>query len=355
MATRLLPILALLPLAAATTACSASTKKGAAGRAWDSIEPECREKLENNRTAAAMRCLEGHFWEAREPGRRAGDWHTTLRKLRHDAEMFTWLEQEGKVKPEVKKLFRGVFQSARQKHDNPDKVFELAFKEQTDDRKLWQQANNKAVYWDPAGKETPARILRAKPAALQGLEDSFRSAGRAVSDKFLADGTLKKLKRFLQASTFYFYPRKGYHLLALMEDGLASPLLGQVVDALRSALPGVLGPLSGIKVWKADNSALAREKADQPELSEDAAVSVLLWLVPSSALNGSASNALFLFQRGNESEEPVARISYATNRAVIWGRHLQATWRGPSWKPGFLQRGLHLLFSFGWAQEECAA
>ncbi len=44
-----------------------------------------------------MRCLEGHFLTAREPGKRDGDWHTTLRKLRHDAEMFTWLAEDGKV------------------------------------------------------------------------------------------------------------------------------------------------------------------------------------------------------------------------------------------------------------------
>ena len=36
---------------------------GAASRAWDGIEPECREKLLKNRTAAGMQCLQGHFWE----------------------------------------------------------------------------------------------------------------------------------------------------------------------------------------------------------------------------------------------------------------------------------------------------
>merc|ERR1719378_1106413 len=131
-------------------------RRGAAERAWDSIEKECRDKLEANRTAAAMRCLDGHFLEAREPGKRDGDWHTTLRKLRHDAEMFAWLEEQGKVTAEVKKLWRSIYQSARPKHvDKPDKVFEVNFKEQTEDRKLWQRGNNKAVYIDPSGNEVP--------------------------------------------------------------------------------------------------------------------------------------------------------------------------------------------------------
>jgi hypothetical protein len=44
---------------------------------------------------------------------------------------------------------------------------------------------------------------------------------------------------FLEASTFYFYPRSGYHLLALLEDGLASPLLAQLVDGIRSLVDQV--------------------------------------------------------------------------------------------------------------------
>ncbi|CAK9008425.1 unnamed protein product [Durusdinium trenchii] len=335
---RLLALLRLIPLACSG---SCAAQRGAAARAWDSIEPECRDKLEKNRTAAALRCLEGHFWEARGPGQRAGDFFTTLRKLRHDAEMFTYLEQEGKVTAEVKKLFRGVFHSAKKQHEDPDKVFELAFQEDTADRKLWQKANNKAVYWDPAGHELPARTLRAKPAALKGLEDSFVATGRAVSDKFLTDKTLRQLKRFLQ-------------------DGLASPILAQVVDGLRQALPGLLPthlPLQGLRVWKADNSALPRPPADGPELEPGGAVNLLLWLVPSSALHGSAADALQLFNATDAAERgpvaaPVASIRYAANRAVFWREDLRAVWSGPSWKSGFLQRGLHLLFTFGLAQCE---
>eukprot|EP00913_Durusdinium_trenchii_P020765 g19505.t1 len=234
----------------------------------------------------------GHFWEARGPGQRAGDFFTTLRKLRHDAEMFTYLEQEGKVTAEVKKLFRGVFHSAKKQHEDPDKVFELA----------------KDLHF-PSTKQ-----------------DSFVATGRAVSDKFLTDKTLRQLKRFLQASTFYFYPRKGAHLLALLEDGLASPILAQV------ALPGLLPthlPLQGLRVWKADNSALPRPPADGPELEPGGAVNLLLWLVPSSALHGSAADALQLFNATDAAERgpvaaPVASIRYAANRAVFWREDLRA-------------------------------
>jgi len=334
-----------------------SATGGAASRAWKSIEKECRDKLEANRTQAAMRCLEGHFWEAREPGRRDGDWFTTLRKLRHDAEMFTWMHDEKLVKEEVKKLWRGIYHSARDQHKNkPDKVFEVNFQEQNDDRKLWQNSNNKAVVIDKKGKEIPKRTIRAKPAAFKGVEDGFRETGRAVVDKLLVDKVLKAVRRFLQASTFYFYPRPGHHLLALLEDGLASPLLAQLADGLRLSMPETLGPLplTGMRAWKADNSPLTEGDYGGPELantSADAAVSVLLWTVPGSALNGTAEGALELHKRSDnhEDEEPVARIKYASNRAVLWNSDLQANWRGPGWKGGFLKRGIHLLLNFGWA------
>eukprot|EP00927_Polykrikos_kofoidii_P014016 TRINITY_DN16109_c0_g2_i1.p1 TRINITY_DN16109_c0_g2~~TRINITY_DN16109_c0_g2_i1.p1 ORF type:complete len:388 (+),score=83.29 TRINITY_DN16109_c0_g2_i1:140-1303(+) len=382
MRTRAMPLLATVTfLAVAVTPASAAVsgtckarrtrKGGAADRAWNSIERECRDKLEANRTAAAMRCLEGHFLEAREPGKRDGDWHTTLRKLRHDAEMFTWLTEEGKVKEEVKKLWRSIYHSARDNHvQKPDKVFEVNFQEQNDDRMLWQRGNNKAVYIDPSGKEVPKKTIRAKAAAFSGLESSFNESGRAVVDKLLSDKALRLIRRFLQASTFYFYPRPGHHLLALLEDGLASPLLAQLADGLRNAMPTLLGPLplTGAFVWKADNSALASANPGGPELAErsaDAAVSVLIWTVPSNVLNGSAVGALQLRQRrdddaviaesNSESDKdtsdvaPEAVIKYAANRAVIWDSKMEAVWKGPGWRGGFLNRGLHFLLNFGWA------
>lgn len=360
---------------AADSGTCAARDPGAAGRAWKSIEKECRDKLEKNRTLAAMRCLEGHFREAREPGRRDGDWYTTLRKLRHDAEMFTWLEQESKVKTEVKKLYRSMYHSARPQHvHHPDKVFELSFQEQNDDRKLWQQSHNKAAYIDPSGNEMPAKTVRAKTAAFRGLEDTFISSGYAVVDRLLTEKALRLLRRFLQASTFYFYPRSGRHLLALLEDGLASPLLAQLADGLRQAMPTVLGPLplTGARAWKADNSALAGNGAGSPELANSsaaAAVSLLLWTVPVSALNGTATDALRLHsiarasgadavtaddessiqQLGNNMEEP-SRVKYVANRAVLWGASVEPEWYGPGWKGGFLNRGIHLLLTFGWSK-----
>lgn len=382
----------------ATAARKSAGGGGAAARAWEKIEKECRTKLEANKTAAAMRCLDGHFHAAREPGKRDGDWHTTLRKLRHDAEMFTWLDSKKKIKPEVKRLWRSIYQSAKDRHESrPDKVFEVQFQEQNDDRKIWQRSNNKAVYIDPSGNDVPKRTVRAKPAALQGLESTFIATGHAVTDRLLTDKALRALRTFLRGSTFYFYQRPGYHLVALLEDGLASPLLAQVADGLRHALPNVLGSLSltGARAYKADNSPLPTNTSVTPPLADDsagAAVSVLIWTVPASAQLDPANGALILRGRSNAGPESAAtlgksqdadptevvwstrnywdedddeaeeeggaasaaaapaRVSYKANRAVFWSSDVEPDWRGSGWQKGFEERGIHLLLTFGWSE-----
>lgn len=407
--TRIFLLVASIAAAAAvgwrpSASCSAAAARqsagagGAAARAWGKIEKECRTKLEANKTAAAMRCLDGHFLASREPGKRDGDWYTTLRKLRHDTEMFTWLDRQKKIKPEVKRLWRGIYQSAKEHHESkPDKVFQVQFQEENDDRKLWQRSNNKAVYIDPSGRDVPKRTVRAKPAALQGLETAFLARSYATTDRLLTDKTLKALRTFLRSSTFYFYQRPGYHLVALLEDGLASPLLAQIADGLRHALPTVLGPLplTGARAYKADNSPLPTNSSGKPPLADDsapAAVSVLIWTVPASAQLDPADGALILRIRsdvgpgkaaaaeapraaddsevvwstrsfwdeddedagedeegGAASSAAPARVSYKANRAVLWSSNMEPDWHGPGWQKGFEERGIHLLLNFGWS------
>jgi len=113
-------------------------------------------------------------------------------------------------------------------------------------------------------------------------------------------------------------------------------------------------PLTGIRAWKADNSPLTEGDYGIPELannSGDAAASVLIWTVPGYALNGTAEGALEIHSRSanSDDDEPIARIKYAANRAVLWNSDLKATWTGRGWKSGFLKRGIHLLLNFGWA------
>lgn len=352
----------------------AARRLEAAGRAAEARsrpEAECKAKLEANRTEEAMRCMDGFFTEFREPGRFNPEWRTSLRKIRHDVEMFEWLAQQGKVGVDVSLLYRTLWQGARrQRTDRFDEPFSVDFHEDSADRRLFGKVHNKAVYIDKAGTSTPATVVGAAPAALAAAEQSFVEDGFAVVDKILTKKTHKALTRFLQASTFYFFAASDRHVIAALEEGLASPLLGRISDALRASLPSVLGPLplTGAAAWKADNSKLAYDgpppTPDWGNYSGDAEVSVLIWPVSQNALNGTVLDALQFRSKdsGSGATGPAdakgARraaakrsVKYASNRVVLWASHLEATWAGPHWRgPGFLDRGIHLLLTYGWTK-----
>lgn len=330
-------------------------QKEAVRRAWDGIDSECREKLKDHRTVAGVKCLIGHFREMRLPeAKRGGDFLTTLRKLRHDAEAFTWLEDEGHMKDSgVKKLYRGIYRAARpDRLEKPDKVFEVSFNEENDDRKLWTKTHNKAAFMSPSLEEVPKKVIKASSKTLKAAEAGFAEKGHAVVDKVFTDRALWALRHHLQESMVYFYPQKSGYLLALLEDGLASPLLATVADSVRVALPEILGhlPLTGGRAWKADNSPLVDMipgNESQVDLSGDAEVAVLLWVVQGNALNGTAKSQSALTLSPDFEDEPAASIKYASNRLVMWGSGLIPRWESPGWKAGYLKRGVHLVLYFG--------
>lgn len=328
--------------------------KVAVRRAWDGIDSECREKLKNNRTVAGLKCLVGHFRETRLPEKRGGDFLTTLRKLRHDAEAFTWLEDEGHMKDSgVKKLYRGTYRAARpDRQDKPDKVFEVSFHEDNDDRKLWAKTHNKAAFMSPSLEEIPKKVIKASAKSLQRAEADFLEKGHAVVDKVLTDRALWAMRHHMQESMVYFYPQKSGYLLALLEDGLASPLLAAVAEGVKGALPQTLGhlPLTGGRAWKADNSALADMipgNESQVDLSGDAEVAVLFWVVQGNSLNSTAKSQSALTLSADVENEVPASIKYASNRMVMWGPELIPRWAGTGWKGGYLKRGIHLVLYFG--------
>lgn len=138
----------------------------------------------------------------------------------------------------------------------------------------------------------------------------------------------------------------------MLEDGLASPLLAAVADSVRVALPQTLGhlPLTGGRAWKADNSPLADMipgNESQVDLSGDAEVAVLFWIVQGNALNSTAKSLSALTLSSDIEDDVPASIKYASNRMIMWGPGLIPRWEGPGWKSGYLKRGIHFVLYFG--------
>jgi glycosyltransferase involved in cell wall biosynthesis len=107
-----------------------------------------------------------------------------------------------------------------------------------------------------------------------------RAPGLTVVDDFLSPKALNDMLFFLQSSTIWFDVKNGY-LGAYFNDGLSTPLLGQIEDELRVKMPNVIGNLSLNTVWAYKCSNTSPEglaiHADM------AAVNINLWLTPTDS------------------------------------------------------------------------
>ena len=118
--------------------------------------------------------------------------------------------------------------------------------------------------------------------------------GAVVFDNFLTPTALSGLQRYLLESTIWHdYSHISGFVASYLEDGLACPLLLQIVDELRARLPEVLGPHSLTQAWAF--------KALQPRAAVDVhadsgAVSVNFWVTRNDANMNPQRGGLSIYQ-----------------------------------------------------------
>eukprot|EP00927_Polykrikos_kofoidii_P042513 TRINITY_DN36521_c0_g1_i1.p1 TRINITY_DN36521_c0_g1~~TRINITY_DN36521_c0_g1_i1.p1 ORF type:complete len:1144 (-),score=167.28 TRINITY_DN36521_c0_g1_i1:126-3305(-) len=348
-------------------------------RAWAHVEQACAtQMLSGWSTRDAFRCLQRSHESRRAPGTTRGDFTTSLRKLWHDCEQLAFYEETRDVQGVTRgagKFLRALYDAAKAGREaTPDRPFEVRIPEGDERRELWARLHNTAVYLPH--KYTAVAddsVISASAASLAAAERSFRENGHAVIDGLLSSRALRHLRRFLQeASVYYYQPRKiGRYFLALLEDGLATPILAEVVMALQLALPETLGrnraepgvrgsgtdrtlALCEARAWKEDNSGFTTPDIDgsmSPGLeAKGATVGLLLWTVSEKSLapssEGEVSPLLMLPLPGGDSRP----VEYMANRVVLWRDDCNLTapsWNGPVVaKRGFLRRLNHLVLRF---------
>jgi tetratricopeptide (TPR) repeat protein len=115
------------------------------------------------------------------------------------------------------------------------------------------------------------------------LVQRFREheAGAVWFDDLLTPEALAALKRYLLESTIWHdFSHIGGFVASYLEDGLACPLLLQIVDELRGVFPELLGqhPLSQAWAFKGLEATAAIDAH-----ADDAAVSINFWVTPDHA------------------------------------------------------------------------
>ena len=220
------------------------------------------------------------------------------------------------------------------------------------------------------------------PDVFREYENQYLRGRVAIIDDLLAPEALRALRAFLLEATIWRDPKPSY-LGAYWQDGMSSPVLLQVVDALRKALPTILGVHHLEAMWAYaydnkeeddDDEGDGINRGIQPHV-DSAAVNVNLWLTENDACECSAAApggleiwpvrlplALEVAFSGTESRQgwhdvqaalaregvhESVRVPYACNRAVVFDSGFVHRTEPARFKPGHRNRRINLTFLFG--------
>ena len=185
-------------------------------------------------------------------------------------------------------------------------------------------------------------------------------------DGLLAPKALAALQRYLLESTIWHdFSHIGGFVASYLEDGLACPLVLQIADELRAALPEILGPYPLTQAWAfkgLEGSSAVAAHAD------DAEVSVNFWVTPDDAnLDAEAGGLricrapppadwrisgydadtaeILAFMELNRDTSLV--VQYGANRAAIFQSRLFHASDAPRFAPGYANHRINVTLLYG--------
>jgi tetratricopeptide (TPR) repeat protein len=278
-------------------------------------------------------------------------------KLLHDAEQFRHLAARRRDGRRFELLARSYEEVAKEVGADAIELSDRQFELLGDDY-------NTAIHISPAPERTD-RAVSDRPDRAAIVQD-FAACGAVSIDDLLAPAALNGLKRFLLESTVWHdFSHIGGFVASYLEDGLASPLLLQIADELRTTFPEILRshPLSQAWAFK----GLVTESAVDAH-ADDAAVSVNFWVTPDAAnltpgsgglvvcrvpppadwvLNDYDSDkaevATFLAQHADDT----LHVPYRENRAVLFRSRLFHRSDAPHFAPGYENHRINVTMLFG--------
>lgn len=280
-------------------------------------------------------------------------------KLIHDAEQFRYLAERRRDRLRFEALARN-YQAVAE--GVPEQAAPLS-DEQLD---ALGDDYNTAIHVRSA-PEIAGRAVNARPDR-DALVQRFREgeAGAVWFDDLLTPEGLAALRRHLLESTIWHdFSHIGGFVASYLEDGLACPLLLQIIDELRCALPDLLGPHPLTQAWAFKGLKAASAVAAH---ADDAAISINFWVTPDRANrnpDGSglqvcrvpppaawqvrgydadmAEIAAFLDRHASES----LIVPYRENRAVLFESRLFHRSGATDFMPGYENHRINLTLLFG--------
>jgi hypothetical protein len=214
-----------------------------------------------------------------------------LHKLRHHSEQLIWLREHGRLD---------------KRFDAPAKLLAEIADAHADDAAsskvtLDAQVRRKlAPIWDRLVHLEPAPAIEGGVLSAdldwEAIQDAYLShePGIASFDGLLRPHALAALRTYCLASTFWYQTYGDGYLGAMMREGFGCPLLMQIAEELRLAMPRVFKDHTLREWWafKYDSELSGiRVHADH------AAVNVNFWLTPDDALMDAESGGLTVWDK----------------------------------------------------------
>lgn len=204
------------------------------------------------------------------------------------------------------------------------------------------------------------------PPESQGCESQN---GVVYTDNLLSEAAVEALYKWCLDSTMWFGIRAGY-MAAFFQEGFNAPLLVQVVEELRAALPDILGDHNLMNMWafKYANNASDFPLNGTAVHADIAAVNVNLWISPDIANEDEDGGGLIIYTKHAPRDwgfadynglDAVPRIRsflmdskrvmvpHKRNRAVIFNSNLFHETQIPRFRPGYKNRRINLTLLFG--------
>ncbi|MBL8623415.1 MAG: hypothetical protein JNK64_19030 [Myxococcales bacterium] len=226
---------------------------------------------------------------------------------------------------------------------------------------------NRQLYVRPTPRLPQALASTWSPAAVE-RQYLDRPPGVVVIDDFLHPDALAALRAFCLESTVWSANRYAHGRLgAFFRDGFGCPLLLQIAEELRAALPAVIGaryPLRQLWGFKYDHTL----PADATTHADFAAVNVNFWLTPETANLDDGSGGLIVYEADAPPEwdfhtyngDPAlihdylrrqrarrVRIPYRANRAIIFNSDLFHATDAVRFRPGYVDRRVNITMLYG--------
>lgn len=293
----------------------------------------------------------------------------SIAKLRHDAEQLRYLRREGILGDEVSAVieqYQGLMDQLAARGPEARQPLD------SDQTRAIRYAYNRLLHVRPTPRVRQALSGRWDAAAVERQYIDC-PPGVVYVDDFLSPEALDGVRRFCLESTVWSGNRYALGRLgAFFQDGFNCPLLLQIAEELREALPRVIGDRYALRqLW--GFKCGPDLPADATTHADFAAVNVNFWITPDEANLEPDSGGLVVydvdaplswdFETYNGRTDVIKpflqrqqsrsiSIPHRQNRAVIFNSDLFHATAGVSFRPGYENLRVNVTMLYGEREDE---